>query len=80
MNCLRRKVNWPRIAAVALAATMLSGCNLFNRITQIGEPPPMTQIQNPTQAPHYRPVSMPMPAPFSSSSSIRMMTPVSLVT
>lgn len=63
MNCLRRKVNWPRITAVALAAMMLSGCNLFNRITQIGEPPPMTQIQNPTQAPHYRPVSMPMPAP-----------------
>jgi flagellar L-ring protein precursor FlgH len=64
MNCLRCNVNWPGIAAVAVAATLLSGCNLFNRITQIGEPPPMTQIQNPTQAPQYRPVSMPMPAPI----------------
>ncbi len=63
MNRLRCSVNRPGIAAVALAAALLSGCNMFNRLTQIGEPPPMTQIQNPTHTPRYRQVSMPMPAP-----------------
>ncbi len=54
---------WSGFAAVAMAAVMLSGCNLFNRLAEIGSTPPLTQIQNPTQAPGYRPVSMPMPRP-----------------
>ena len=61
MNCPRRNVTWPGLAAVALGAVLLSGCSMLTRLTQIGKPPPMTQIQNPTQAPQYRPVSMPMP-------------------
>ena len=64
MNRPRRTVHWPGLTALALAAVFLSGCNLFNRIAEIGEEPSLTHIQNPTQAPGYRPVSMPMPAPI----------------
>lgn len=63
MNRPRCSVSWPGIAGVALAAALLSGCSAFNRLAQIGETPPMTQIQNPTRAPGYSRVTMPMPAP-----------------
>lgn len=53
--------NWTGLAAIAAAALLLSGCNFFNRLAEIGEVPPMTRIQNPTHAPDYRPVSFPMP-------------------
>lgn len=49
------------VAAVALAAG--SGCSTADRLAQIGETPPMTQPQNPTAAPSYRKVSLPMPEP-----------------
>lgn len=41
----------------------LSGCNLAERLSQVGEPPEMSQIQNPALVSDYRPVTMPMPAP-----------------
>jgi flagellar L-ring protein precursor FlgH len=50
-----------RFAALALAATALSACNAWDRLSQVGEAPPLTSIQNPTEAPGYRPVSLPMP-------------------
>lgn len=34
-----------------------------DKIKNIGKPPPITPIQNPTQRPGYEPISMPMPAP-----------------
>lgn len=64
MNRVHRMHNRFGIAAVVLTATMLSGCNLFNRLAEIGATPPLTQIQNPTRTPGYQPVSMPMPAPL----------------
>lgn len=54
----------PRTARLAICiglAGLLAGCNLTNRLAEIGREPPLTQIQNPVQAPAYRPVSMPMP-------------------
>lgn len=64
MNAHRHLPPLPALAAATLAATLLAGCgNTWNRLAEIGETPPMTQIQNPVQAPGYRPVSMPMPAP-----------------
>ncbi len=50
---------------LALTAMVLSlaGCNTLNRLSQVGEEPPLTNIENPVQKPSYRPVSMPMPAP-----------------
>lgn len=40
----------------------LAGCaNTFERLSQVGEVPPLSQITNPKEAPHFRPVSLPMP-------------------
>jgi flagellar L-ring protein precursor FlgH len=51
-----------RIACAIALALSLSGCgNTIKRLSQVGEKPPLTEIQNPTQAPNYRPVSLPMP-------------------
>lgn len=45
-----------------IALIMLNGCvGMWNRITNIGKEPPLSPIENPTEAPGYKPVSMPMP-------------------
>jgi flagellar L-ring protein precursor FlgH len=46
-----------------LAGTLLSGCNAMSRISQIGETPPLTTIQDPQTQPGFKPVSLPMPTP-----------------
>jgi flagellar L-ring protein precursor FlgH len=46
----------------AIAASLLSGCAAFDRLATIGEPPPLTPVNNPTARPGYKPVQMPMPA------------------
>ncbi len=51
------------VAAFALVAA-LDGCSAWTRLTQIGESPPLTTIQNPKTQPGYQPVSMPMPDPI----------------
>jgi flagellar L-ring protein precursor FlgH len=40
-----------------------SGCSAISRLSQIGEQPKLTSIDNPTAQPGYKPVSMPMPKP-----------------
>jgi flagellar L-ring protein precursor FlgH len=53
------------LRAVTLALTagsMLSGCAAVDRLKRIGEPPPLSAVDNPTARPGYRPVQMPMPA------------------
>ncbi len=50
-----------RIAVLLIAAGSMSGCNALTRLAEIGREPPLTQIQNPTNSPSYRPISMPMP-------------------
>jgi flagellar L-ring protein FlgH len=50
------------ILALALTATA-GGCNFLERMSEVGEPPRISRIQDPTQAPGYQPVSMPMPTP-----------------
>lgn len=52
-----------RALALALPALLLAGCGTLSRISEIGEPPPMTPTANPTLTPAWRPVSMPMPTP-----------------
>ncbi len=44
-----------------LTSLLLSGCATFDRISDIGRPPPISQIADPTAARDYRPVTMPMP-------------------
>jgi flagellar L-ring protein precursor FlgH len=43
------------------AALALPGCATFQRLGEIGSPPPMSPPADPTADPRYRPVSMPMP-------------------
>src|SRR6202161_3049208 len=58
-----------RFKRIALAGTMLSlvslagGCSGIDRLSQIGEQPKLSSIDNPTTQPGYKPVQMPMPKP-----------------
>src|SRR5581483_7909322 len=47
-----------------MSAAALAGCNAATRLSQLGETPPLTTIQDPHQQPGYRPFSLPMPAPI----------------
>jgi flagellar L-ring protein precursor FlgH len=57
------------INRIALTGTLLSvvsvagGCSSIDRLSQIGETPKLSSIDNPTAAPGYKPVQMPMPKP-----------------
>jgi flagellar L-ring protein precursor FlgH len=58
--------NARRIALVSASFLVLSlagGCSSIDRLTQIGEKPKLTEIENPTTQPGYKPVQMPMPKP-----------------
>src|SRR5579863_4774543 len=54
---------------IALAGTMLTvvslsgGCAGIDRLSQVGEEPKLSSIENPTTQPGYKPVQMPMPKP-----------------
>lgn len=50
-------------AAIALSVLVLPGCSAFDRLANIGEPPALSAIKNPTEQPGYRPVRLPMPVP-----------------
>ena len=52
-----------QIAAIAATTLILSGCNVLTRLSEIGEEPKITKIQNPQARPDYKPVNLPMPAP-----------------
>jgi flagellar L-ring protein precursor FlgH len=54
----------------ALTGTLLTivsvaggGCSSIDRLSQIGEQPKLSAIENPTAQPGYKPVQMPMPKP-----------------
>ena len=52
------------ISALLLATCALaSGCSSIDRLSQIGEQPKLSAIENPTAQPGYKPVQMPMPKP-----------------
>ncbi len=52
-----------RLAALVALASLAGGCAAIERLRVLGDPPPLTAINNPTAAPGYKPVQMPMPAP-----------------
>lgn len=62
-NTLIRSRRSALLGAAALGALMLGGCNVMNRLANVGDSPDLTPVQNPTGNPNYQPVSMPMPAP-----------------
>src|SRR5438477_6273036 len=54
--------NLHSISTSLTAVLILSGCNMAERLSNVGDPPELSQIQNPELVDNYRPVSMPMPA------------------
>lgn len=52
-----------RGALLLAAAVSLSACNAAQRLSEVGAPPRISGIENPTHSNGYRPVSMPMPTP-----------------
>jgi len=46
-----------------LLGISLSACGTIDKLANVGNPPPMSQIENPQLQKNYKPVSMPMPAP-----------------
>jgi flagellar L-ring protein FlgH len=50
-----------RTIPLAGLVVALGGCAALERLSQIGEQPKLSAIENPTAAPGYKPVQMPMP-------------------
>ncbi len=50
-----------RILGAVAALLALSACNTYQRLTQVGSTPQLTEIRNPQQDSNYRPVTLPMP-------------------
>ncbi len=73
MKKLNTKTLLRNVAILVVAATALGGCNSLSRLAKVGEEPEMNDISNPTHAPDYQPVSMPMPttlAPVAMANSL----------
>src|SRR6202140_4528363 len=54
-------------SALLATTAVASGCSSIDRLSQIGEKPKLTEIENPTTQPGYKPVQMPMPKPEQAS-------------
>ena len=52
-----------QLGVIGLFCILLSACNTFTRLSELGDGPKNSEIINPTKRPNYRPVSMPMPSP-----------------
>ena len=52
-----------RVLGLLAIGYSLAGCSSLDRLRFIGDAPPLAAINNPTAAPGYKPVQMPMPAP-----------------
>lgn len=50
-----------RPAVALLLMGTLAGCNMLDRLSDVGRGPQLSEIKNPTQERGYTPVSMPMP-------------------
>ena len=51
----------PALTAMALLGLGLAGCNALTRLSEVGDAPVMTTIQDPTSLHGSRPVQIPMP-------------------
>src|ERR1700678_4146653 len=50
-------------SALLTTTAISSGCAGIDRLSQVGEEPKLSSIDNPTTQPGYKPVQMPMPKP-----------------
>ena len=55
---MTRPASW---RLLVLLPVLLSGCGALGRLSDLGRPPTMTPITDPTAAKNYRPLTMPMP-------------------
>lgn len=55
-----------KIAAFAVVITAVAGCNTLSRLSEVGQDPKLSQIDNPTTRPDYKPVNLPLPMPEAS--------------
>lgn len=53
-----------KIATILTLTAVLGACNTMDRLANVGNAPPLTQIQDPTTLAGYQPVRMPMPEPI----------------
>ncbi len=51
-------------ALIAVAALTLGACNALNRLSDVGQEPQLTSMQNPAVLHDNRPIAMPMPPPL----------------
>src|ERR1700741_4775237 len=58
-----------KLATLFAILALAGGCSAVDRLSQIGEQPKLTAIENPTAQPGYKPVQMPMPQPEVASSN-----------
>jgi flagellar L-ring protein FlgH len=56
-----------KASALLAVLSVASGCSAVDRLSQLGEKPKLTEIENPTAQPGYKPVQMPMPKPETAS-------------
>ena len=59
-------IKYPRLRSticLSVTAALLGGCSYLDRLATVGQPPPLSSIDNPTTQPGYKPVHMPMPTP-----------------
>ncbi|GHA14672.1 flagellar L-ring protein 1 [Devosia pacifica] len=57
-------MNLIKLTTLLAATAMLAGCNTTDRLANVGNAPPLTQINDPTTVAGYQPVRMPMPEPI----------------
>jgi flagellar L-ring protein precursor FlgH len=57
------------VLCVVASAALLAGCAALERLSLLGQQPPLSAIENPTTQPGYKPVHMPMPTPQPASYS-----------
>lgn len=57
---MKNLLTYSSILASAIAST---GCRTLDRVMEVGDVPPVSQVMNPTAHPNYRPITMPMPDP-----------------
>jgi flagellar L-ring protein precursor FlgH len=62
-KCIRGGNRVVITGALLATLSLASGCSSIDRLSQIGEKPKLSAIENPTSQPGYKPVQMPMPKP-----------------
>jgi flagellar L-ring protein precursor FlgH len=58
------KTRLTKTATIAVLALTLGACNALTRLSQVGQEPPLTAIQNPAVLHGNQPIAMPMPPPL----------------